>query len=92
MGGEGSWVSVKNGSWHGPAEKGGLQASAFQTLHKEQRDRRKFRQNPAFCPSFFVFVFSFYAQAIILLECGHTCMFVCAHEALCTSHRGMWKF
>lgn len=24
MGGEGSWVSVKNGSWHGPTGKGGL--------------------------------------------------------------------
>lgn len=72
MGGEGSWVSVKNGSWHSLAGKGGLW---FERLLQDRWDVNKLGQTLCFVeaspPSF--------SQAIIHFECGHTCMFVCVH-------------
>lgn len=57
MGGEGSWVSVKNGSWHGPTREGGG-LPGFETLRKEAAEHEQTPVLLEFCPLSFLFTYN----------------------------------
>lgn len=83
MGGEGGWVSVRNGSWHSPTGKSGLLSGTL--LHEQ--DINKHGQKSDFVEVSLVSVF----QAIIHFECGHTHACLCVFMHIKLTHLSVWN-